>query len=115
MADIAGIVGRARQLGGNVMLDGNRLKLVNRAKLSAEMVDALRQHAREVADFLEREGEFEERAAIMEHDGGLTRPAAEYMTRLLIKNAPRGTDAADWSWFCSQAIQIVERHFARAA
>ncbi len=96
------------------MLDGRRLKLVNRAKLPADVIADLKQSPGEVAAFLEQEGEFEERAAILEHDGGLTRQAAEYMTAILLKNAPGEADPADWSWFCSRAMQIVERRLGGA-
>lgn len=115
MPDPAKIIERVRSNGANVMLDGGKLKLVNAKKLSPELIAFVTKHAVDIAASLDKEAEFDERAAIMEHEGGLTRQAAEYMSRMLISSPPAGANAADWTWWCDQASRIVEGHLARAA
>lgn len=97
------------------MIDGNKLTIVNRAKLPAGASDFIRANGKEIAAFLEREADFGERAAIIEYDGGLARPAAEYLARLLMSAPPEGADKSDWSWFVGQATQIIDRTMRRAA
>jgi hypothetical protein len=98
-----------------VMLDGRKLVIVNREKLPAGAMDFIKKHAAQIADFLTSEGDFEERAAIIEFDGGLSRPAAEYLARLLHSSPPKDANPADWSWFVGQASEIVERDLQRGA
>ena len=115
MASAAEIVARVRAKGANVVLDRNVLRLVNGKRLSADARNFVAQHGTEIAAFLDAEGQFEERAAIMEHDGGLPRFAAEGLARVLLANVPDGVDAADWSFFVSKAIVIMDGSAARAA
>lgn len=115
MADPAKIIERIRSHGANIYLDGSKLRVINCAKLPAGATDHIRQHSRAIAAWLSDEGDFEERAAIMEHDGGLTRPEAEYLARLLQAHPPVGTDPCTWAWFVEQATEIVDRSGLRRA
>lgn len=109
MADPAKILERVRAYGANIYLDGAKLRIVNRAKLPDGAMDHISQHTRAIAAWLNDEGDFEERAGIMEHDGGLTRPEAEYLARLLQAHPPVGTDPGTWAWFVEQATEIMDR------
>jgi len=115
MANVADLVARIRSFGANVTLDGDKLLIVNREKLPGSALDFIRQHGKQVAAFLEHEGEVEERAAIIEHDGGLTRPAAEYLTKLLFSTPPAGVTPADWSWFVGKAATVFDDAVPRRA
>jgi hypothetical protein len=108
MADAGKIVDRIRACGANVMIDGGKLSIVNRAKLPDGSLDYIRQHGKEIAAFLEDEAAFEERAAIIQYDGGLNRAVAEYLTRLLQSSPPDGASAADWSWFVGEAAKKID-------
>ncbi len=113
--DVAKLLERIRSFGANVTLDGSKLIIVNRDKLPEGAAKFVRENGRAVADWLASEADFNERSAIMEHDGGLTRQGADYITRMLMANPPAGSDAADWSWYCDQAARLVDGHLARAA
>lgn len=115
MSSAGRIIERIRALGANVLFDGGRLHIINREKLPPEAFGYIRKHGKAIADFLDKEAEYEERAAIMQHDGGLTRPAAEYLAKLLQSNPPEAIDPADWSYFVGKAAEVVERQLARAA
>lgn len=115
MADAAKILSRIRSLGGNVMLDGSQLIIVNREKLPPAALDYLREHGREIASFLDHEAQAEERAAIMEFDGGLTRASAEYLTRFLMGSPPDGTSPVEWQWFVNEAAKLIDSGLSRAA
>jgi hypothetical protein len=69
MASPAKIVERIRAHGANVYLDGNKLRIVNRAKLPDAAMAHIRRHARAIADWLDDKAGYEERATIIEHDG----------------------------------------------
>lgn len=108
MNDLAGkIVARVRSNGANIILDGGRLKIVNGTRLPAGARDFIKAHGKAIAAFLDKEGEFEERAAIIEHDGGLDRTSAESLARLLLSSPPSGADPSDWTWFCNHAARIM--------
>ncbi len=115
MADPAKIMGRVRALGANVVIDGGGLKIVNGRKLPGDAMAFIKQHAGEIADWLDREGEIEERAAIIEFDGGSPRAWADQFARILISSRPAGVSDLDWSWFITRAGQIVDEAPARAA
>lgn len=115
MAEVQRILERIRSFGANVMVDHANLTVVNREKLPAGALEYIKKNGREIASFLEKEANFSERAAIMEYDGGLNRPAAEYLTRLLMSSPPEGTDQADWSWFVGMASQIIDKAPLRRA
>jgi hypothetical protein len=76
MAEPSKILARVRACGANILLDKTRLEIINPSKLPEGASAFIRQNARAIAAFLDNEAEFEERAAIMQFDGGLTRPAA---------------------------------------
>lgn len=108
MANLRSAVGRIREYGGNVIVDSGRLRIINREKLPAAALEYIKTHAKELGDYLECEAEFEERAAIIEYDGSLTRPIAEYLSKLLMKSPPDGVDLSEWSWFVGQASAIID-------
>jgi len=109
MADLAAsILRRIRSHGANVDLDGGRLIVINRENLPAGAIDFIRQHGREIAALLEREGDLAERAAIIEFEGGHSRHDADRLAKLLFANCPHGTPAADWTWFVNKALEIMD-------
>lgn len=112
MASVSEVIDRVRSFGANITLDGNKLVIVNREKLPTGALDYIKAHGRLIADFLDKEGDFSERAAILEYDGGLTRSIAEYLTKLLLSNPPEGASPADWSWFVAEGAKIAERGLA---
>ncbi|GAC1572973.1 MAG: hypothetical protein NVS3B5_02190 [Sphingomicrobium sp.] len=114
MPDPAAILNRIRTFGANVMSDNGNLIIVNREKLPKVAIDFIKQNGREIASFLDREAEFEERAAIIQYDGGLNRSVAEYLTRLLMASPPEGSES-DWTWFVGQAALIIDRAPLRKA
>lgn len=109
------IVGRIRANGANVIVDGGKLQIVNGSKLPDGARGFIKANARAIADFLEREHEVEERAAIMEHEGGIPRARAEDFARFLHSSRPGDVDVADWNWFVAKAAEAVEIEYARAA
>ena len=115
MPDPEKIIERIRANGANVTLNGGRLEIINVAKLPAGAREYIKQHGKAIAAYLDREAAFEERAAIMQYDGGLTRPVAEYMAKLLQSNPPEAVDPSDWSFFVGKAAEVVDRQLARAA
>lgn len=108
MADVAKIIERIRAHGANVLLDGRKLQIVNRAKLPAGALDYIKAHSRDIADFLDREAEVEERAAIIQFDGGAPRAWAEQFADLLINQRPPGIDELEWSWFITRCGHIID-------
>lgn len=112
MVDPRQIVERIRSHGANILLNGSKLEIVNPARLPEGASAFIRQNAKAIAAYLDRESQFEERAAIMEYDGGLRRADAEYLTKLLLSNPPAGADTADWTWFVSEGAKIAERGLA---
>lgn len=116
MVDPGKILDRIRTHGANVMLDGDKLVIVNPAKLPDGARDFIRQHGKRIAAFLSDEAEFEERAAIVEHDGGAPRAWAEEFARFLTRTKPDGTDELEWSWFLTQCGRMIdEAPIGRAA
>jgi hypothetical protein len=57
---------------------GDRLRYHPRSALTPDLLDRLKAHKAELLEAIER---FEERAAIMEFDAGLSRPEAERLAR----------------------------------
>lgn len=108
MADPAQIMSRIRSFGANILLDGSKLEIVNPGKLPAGASDFIRQNAKAIANFLDQEGEFEERAAIIEFDGRAPRDWAEQFAQFCISHRPTGVSDLDWSWFLTQAGRIVD-------
>lgn len=115
MADPAKIMARIRAHGANIMIDGGKLEIINRTKLPDGALDYIKQNARAIASFLDQEGEFEERAAIIEFDGGAPRDWAEKFANILIKSRPSGVSDLDWSWFVTRCGRIIDEAPERRA
>lgn len=109
MADPAKIVAKIRSHGANIMLDGQKLVIVNREKLPPEAFGFISQHAKALAEFLSAEGEFEERAAIIEFGAGVSRLLAEDLASILLASPPKDCNPADWTWFVGKAAAIVDQ------
>ncbi len=112
MADVAKIIERIRANGANVIIDAGKLRIINSKKLPAGALDFIKLHGKEIAGFIEQEGDVEERSAIMEHDGGMLRAHADQLARLLFANPPTDVMPSDWTWFVSKAAEIVDRRAA---
>lgn len=112
MPDPRQIVERIRSYGANVVLDGRKLEIVNPGKLPEGAGAYVRQNAKEIAAFLDREAKFNERAAILEYDGHLRRADAEYLTKLLLANPPADINPADWTYLVSKGHEVVMRGLA---
>jgi hypothetical protein len=112
MADTAKLVERIRASGANIILDAGKLRVVNSKKLPLGALDFIKKYGKELADFLEKEGDFEERSAIIEHDGGVPRVSADDLARLLLASPPKDVNLADWTWFVSKAAEIIDRRAA---
>jgi hypothetical protein len=110
MADPAKVVAKVRSHGANIMLDGQKLVIINREKLPAKAFDFIRQHAKKLADFLSSEGDFEERAAIIEFGAGVSRPVAEGLAIILLASPPKDCNPADWTWFVGKAAAIIDEY-----
>lgn len=109
MVDPGKILDRIRSHGANVMLDGDKLVIVNPAKLPDGARDFIRQHAKEIAAYLSDEAEFEERAAIVEHDGGAPREMAEAFAQQLADMAKRtGWPEPDRAWFIGVCAKNID-------
>lgn len=115
MASVEAILARIRTHGANVILDDGKIRVVNGRGLPDGAVSYITTHSREIAAFLEKEAEFEERAAMMEFDGGLTRASAEYITRFLMGSPPEGTSPVEWQWFVNEAAKLIDSGLSRAA
>jgi hypothetical protein len=109
MPDIAGsIITRVRAAGANVEIDGGKLHIVNGRKVTDDLRAELRRNGKAVAEWLDREGEFEERAAIIEFDGHTPREWADQFAKFCISHRPAGVSDLDWSWFITRCGQIVD-------
>lgn len=108
MAKVSDLMAKVRAAGANIEVDGGRLRLVNGRKLPAEALDYIKRYATQIAEWLDHEGEFEERAGIIEHDSGFDRNTAEGLARLLLAQPPAGANPADWSWFVGHAARIMD-------
>lgn len=108
MADVAKIIERIRAAGANVELDAGKLRIVNSKKLPEGALAFIKQHGKDIAAFVEREGDFNERAAIAEFEGGLQRRHAEEFAAILLASPPAGCNPADWTWFVSKAAEIAD-------
>lgn len=115
MADAAKVIERVRSYGSNIALDeGGKLRFINPGKLPDAAIEYVREHRDEILSYLKaRSGEFKERAAIIEHDGGLTKEAAEALAVLLTENKPKAVPAEDWQWFVGLAAEIFDRNCGR--
>jgi len=108
MATVSDLIARIRKHGANVVLDAGKLRVVNSRKLPEGALDYIKAHGRAIVEFLDEEAAVEERAAIIEFDGGAPRKWAEQFAALLIKDRPAGVSDLDWSWFITRAGQIID-------
>ncbi|RWK79657.1 MAG: hypothetical protein EOR51_12170 [Mesorhizobium sp.] len=109
MADVGELVSRIRAIGANVVIDGGKLHLVNAKKLPDGALEFIKRHGKQIAEFLEKEGDFEERSAIIEYGGGIPRSDADALARLLLAKPPNDVSPADWTWFVGKAAEIIDR------
>lgn len=110
MISPADILDRVRSHGANIVLDDGQLLLVSRGKLPAEAIAFIRQHRTAIAALLreDQEGEFDERAAIIEYDGKTPRAWAEQFARILTERRPKGVEDLDWSYFLTACGRIID-------
>lgn len=88
----AAILDDLRQHGAVATLDGGAVRIrAPRGSLPAALVEAAREAKPELVALLTEDAraDFEERAAIMEFDGGMNRPAAEAAARRMMTNDRR--------------------------
>lgn len=86
------LIEQVRYAGGIIRVEGGKLKLIAPRPLAPDLVETLRAHKAELLATLTGEGlreAFEERAAILEHDAGLSRPQAELEAARMIATKAR--------------------------
>lgn len=118
MSTVVDLLTRVRLRGANITLGPDGLRIINRDKLSAEAVAFIRKHRAAIVEHLRQEdaeAEFEERAGILEFDGGMCRADAEAYARLLLAQPPSDVSPADWSWFVGLAAPIMAGGQSRRA
>lgn len=108
MADPRQIVDRIRSHGANIVLNGSRLEIVNPARLPEGASAFIRQNAKEIAAFLDQESQFEERAAIMEYDGGSPREMAEAFAKICIESTKGRWPEPDRAWLIGRCAAIID-------
>ncbi|AZO47089.1 MAG: hypothetical protein E5V66_00280 [Mesorhizobium sp.] len=110
MTDVADLIDRIRSFGANIVLDGNSLRIVNRQKLPPAAGAYVAKHGKAIAKYLRSDEniEFEERAAIIEFEGGAPREWAEQFARYLTKTKPAATDVMEWSWFLTTCGRMID-------
>ena len=108
MADVSKIIERIRANGANVAFEGGRLRVVNGDKLPAGALDFIKAHGRAIADWLDREAEVEERAAIVEYDGQTPREVAEAFAKLCVKHMTEDWSELDRSWAITTCANIID-------
>lgn len=108
MADASKIIERIRANGANVEIEAGKLRIINRAKLPAGAFEFIRDNAKAIGDFLEKEFEIEERAAIIEFSGGAPRTMAEQFARICCAEKPSNWSAEDHAWFISRCAKIID-------
>lgn len=111
MPSPAAIIQRIRSRGANVILDGNSLKIIHRSKLPDSAMAFIRENGLAIAGYLAEEAEIEERSAIMEHDGGLPRDAADHCANLMIAGIPKGISEYDRGFYISAICRICDEVF----
>lgn len=108
MADVEKLIGRIRANGANVAFEGGRLRIVNGDKLPHDAIDYIKAHGRQIADWLEREHDFEERAAMVEYGAGVPRDIAERFARECVDLARTSLSELDRSWLLNRAGLFVD-------
>lgn len=119
MADPAKIIARVRELGANLMIDCGKLKVINKRKLPADAIEYIGKNVTEIVSWLEREGDFEERVAMIQDDGKVPRAVAEQFAKLCIGEMTKDWSELDRSWAISRCAKIIDEvhdiELARAA
>lgn len=109
MANAARILQRIRSLGANVVVQGESLTVVNKAKLPANALGYIQANAQEIASFLAGENDaVDERSAIIEFDGRTPREWADQFADILIRRRPAGVTDEDWNAFIMRCGEIID-------
>jgi hypothetical protein len=117
-----------RAAGGEVrLIEKERLKLVAPAALPDELVERVRVYKRELLETLigsppmpadenaPLDLDEEERAAIVEHDGGAPRAWAEAFAKLHPDRPPQHVTPRQWSIFVDDCGRFIDRWAVRAS
>lgn len=117
MAEAGIILDRIRSFGANVVLEGEQLRLVNSRKLPPDARNYLAMHRDAIAAVLRQDQQdaFEERAAIIEFDGGAPREWAEQFAKYLFQTKPKGVNEIDWAWFIDTCGRMIDEAPERSA
>ena len=102
------LVQRAQAGGWHLQPKNGRLKLSGKKPMPAPLLNELRIHRDEVLAFLTAD-EREERAAIAEHDGNLTREWADGLATLNAMTTPPDIPEARWSRIVDNAARFADR------
>jgi hypothetical protein len=115
VADPAAIIARIRALGANVILDAGKLRFVNGARLPADAAQFIGKHRDALIAHLQDEvDEVDERAAIIEFDGGVPRDIAMQFARTIAAAKKHIPDAARAA-FLDACGRIVDEELPVAA
>ncbi|WP_189423044.1 hypothetical protein [Devosia pacifica] len=108
---------RVRSRGADLRLVNGALRIVNGNRLDSTARDYIMQHRQEVRAYLEAERDFEieERAALIEFDGGAPRQWAEQFARVLYSQRPDGVSDLEWSWFMTACGRMIDEAPGRRA
>ncbi len=109
MTAAANIIARIRANGANVMLDGDKLHIVNKLKLPAGALDFIKANGQSIASHLAKEADHEERIAIMTIDSPLTRKEAEFLLRWQMTKTPEGYTDERWQHAVNAAAIQIDR------
>jgi hypothetical protein len=94
-----------------VKLDGDKLLMKSEGKAPEDLIAALRAHRDEIKAWLEAEESREaidERAAIIEYDGGVPRSLAEALARLDPARPPADVPAHRWIRFITDSELFLD-------
>lgn len=105
----------ARAAGVRIQADGADLVWEAAAPPPAHVIDALRQAKADLLALLTASPDFEERAAIVEHAGGVPREWAEGFARLCTMPAPAHLLPARWQQIVDDAGGFIDRWAGKAA
>ncbi len=120
MTEAARLITEVRKFGATIGKEGQHLRVVGPRPLPVEMLDRLKTLKGDVLDVLVAEAaagqvpldldraELAERAAIVEHDGGIARTYAEEFARLQ-QRRPAGVPEARWREFINDGGVFLDR------
>lgn len=117
MSVASDLIDRAERSGVQVERAGNKLKIRAKRKPSDDIRDDLRAHKAELLAFLSEDcwtGQNEERAAIVEYDGQVSRVWAEGLARLDPSRPPRHVHPPQWRQFCDDCGRFCDEWASRA-